>query len=104
MLACCAKFFQKRVVCRGVICLNSLCIIIFLPTVVFVAVCILGMALEKSGAASFHSVASDCLLLDMKGWNSDSEFCVLFWSCLLRTPWASRVQEQFTSLALYNER
>ena len=49
------------------------------------------------------SVASELpLILDMKGWKSDSEFCVLFWSCLLRTPWASKVQEQLTHLALLN--
>ena len=50
-----------------------------------------------------RSIASELpLILDMKGWNGDSEFCVLFWSCLLRTPWAPRVQEQMTALALLN--
>jgi len=50
------------------------------------------------------SIASGLpLILDIKGWKSDSEFCVLFWSCLLRTPWASAVQEQLKGLVSLND-
>ena len=37
------------------------------------------------------------LILDIKGWENDSEFSLLFWGFLLKTSWFNRAQQAWTA-------
>ena len=41
----------------------------------------------------------DGLMLDLKGWMSDSAISLMFWSSLLHTPWAARATRQLALMS-----
>ena len=48
---------------------------------------------ERHALLSSKVAKKEPLIIDLKGWENDSEFSLMFWSFLLRTAWFSVAQK-----------